>query len=121
MSVADEIPAEYLWCRDMQHGWDPDSLVSREVFNRRVERWEVWRTVRCMNCGGHKTQKLTKGFQLLRTDYDYPPDYTVEGSHGYRMNARDRALIRARSTALRGGVEKTPKPKKVQPRKKQTA
>jgi hypothetical protein len=109
MSFADDIPAEYLWCRDMRHGWDPDSLVSREVFNRRIERWEIKRTVRCLNCGGHKTQVLTKGYQLLRTDYEPPPDYRVEGSHGYRMTAKDRAQIRARSTALRGGTEKTPK------------
>ena len=107
MTLADEIPAEYLWCWDMRHAWDPDSLVSREVFNRRIERWEIKRTVRCFNCGGHKTQILTKGYQLLRTDYDKPPDYSV--SSGHRLTAKDRAQIRARSTTLRGGTEKTAK------------
>jgi hypothetical protein len=106
MSFADDIPTEYLWCRDMRHAWDPDSMTSREVFNRRIERWEVWRTVRCMNCGGYKTQKLTKAFQLLGTDYDYPEGYHVEGSLGYRQTADDRAQIRALTTAYRGGVEK---------------
>lgn len=102
MTIADEIPAEYLWCVDMRHAWNPDSLVSREVFNRRIERWEIHRTVRCMNCPKHKTQRLTKSYQLLGTSYDSPPDYRV----GSRLTARDRAQIRARSTTLRGGAEK---------------
>lgn len=106
MSYADDVLPEYLWCKDMRHAWDPDSLVSREVFNRRIERWEVWRTVRCYHCPVHKVQKLTKGFQLLRTDYDYPDNYKVQGGPGYRMTAADWAAIRARNTALRGGTEK---------------
>jgi hypothetical protein len=106
MAFIDDIPVEYLWCKDMMHAWDPDSMVSREVFNRRIERWEIKRTVRCMNCGSHKTQVLTKGFQLLRTDYEYPDDYRVPGASPYRMTVEDRAQIRARSTALRGGAEK---------------
>jgi hypothetical protein len=112
MAIADDIPAEYVWCKDMRHAWDPDSQVSREVYNRRIERWEIKRTVRCINCSTHKTQVLTKSHQLLRTDYDYPEDYRVPGT-GFRMTARDRALIRARSIALHGGISKTPKPKKV--------
>ena len=118
MSFADEIPVEYLWCKDTQHAWDADSQVTRQVFNRRLEKWEIWRTMRCDRCGTHKTQKMTKACQLLRTDYDYPDDYHVAGASPYRMTAADRAKIRARSIALRGGVEKTPKPKKVPARKK---
>jgi hypothetical protein len=104
VSFADNIPVEYLWCRDMRHAWDPDSLTAREVFNRRIERWEVWRTVRCLNCGGYKTQKLTKNYQLVGTDYQYPDGYRVEGSKGYRQTAEDLAQIRALSTGMRGGV-----------------
>lgn len=131
MGWADNIPVEYLWCRDMRHAWDPDSLTSREVFNRRVERWEVWRTVRCLNCAGYKTQKLTKNYQLLGTDYQYPDGYHVEGSKGYRQTADDRAQLRALTTSLRGGVsppstedrtaarrKPTPAKKKAQPRKR---
>ena len=110
MSIADQIQPEYLWCWDMKHAWDPDSLVSRLVFNRRVERWEVWRTVRCLNCPSYKTQKLTKSFQVLGTSYDKPPDYSVPG--GRRLTAKDRAQIRALSTEYRGGLEKEPKPRK---------
>jgi len=119
---ADEIPPEYLWCKDMRHAWSPDSEVAREVFNRRTEHWEIWRTVRCDNCGTHKTQKLDKAFRPVTSPtYDYPPGYKVEGHRGYIMTADDRARIRARNIALRGGVTKTPKPKKVQPRKRKTA
>jgi hypothetical protein len=112
MALVDEIPGDYLWCRDMRHAWDPDSLVSREVFNRYSERWEIWRTVRCFNCPSSKTQKLTKSFETIRTDYDKPDDYSV--SSGNRLTAKDRAQIRARTTAMHGGTTKEPKP----PRKK---
>jgi hypothetical protein len=123
MSIADLIPPEYLWCRDMKHSWDPDSLVSREHFNRRVERWEIWRSFRCLFCGGHKTQKLTKAYQLLGTSYEYAPNYTIDGGPGYRLTAEDRAQIRALSTAIRGGVEKPStedraEARKTTPRKK---
>jgi hypothetical protein len=111
----------------MRHAWDPDSLSSREVFNRRIERWEVWRTVRCVNCGGYKTQKLTKNYQLVGTAYDYPNGYQVEGHKGYIVSAEDRAQVRALSTALRGGVSPAStedrsaarkKPAKTTPRKR---
>jgi len=130
MSIADLIPPEYLWCRDMKHSWDPDSIVSREHLNRRVERWEIWRSFRCLYCGGFKTQKLTKGFQFLGTSYEYPPNYTINGGPGYRLTVEDRAQIRALSTTQRGGVEKPSSedrtaareaeatPKKTPPRKR---
>jgi hypothetical protein len=121
MGFAENIPVEFLWCRDMRHAWNPDSLTSREVFNRRIERWEVWRTVRCLNCGGHKTQKLTKNYQLIRTDYQNPDGYRVEGSKGYRQTAADRAQIRALTTGLRGGVSKASAEDRTASRKKAAA
>jgi hypothetical protein len=111
--VADDIPAEFLWCWDMRHAWDPDSQVTRQVFNRRIERWEIKRTVRCMNCPSHKTQIMTTAHQLLRTYYDKPPEYSIGG--GRRLTARDRAQIRARNIALRGGAEKIAKHSNVTP------
>src|SRR5690349_2359031 len=108
MSFADDIPVEYLWCKDMRfHVWDPASLVSREVFNRRTEVWEIHRTVRCFNCSTHRTQKLTKAWQPIGSfTYDYPPGYKVDGYKGYVVTPADRAAIRALSTAYRGGTSK---------------
>jgi hypothetical protein len=112
VSIADKIPEEFLWCRDMGHNWDPGSLTCREHFNRRVERWEIWRTVRCDGCGGTKIQKLTKAYQFLRSDYDYPDGYAINGGSGYRLTREERAAFRERSTKLRGGVTKQPKGRK---------
>jgi hypothetical protein len=112
--IADDIPVDYIWCWDMRHAWNPDSMVSRQVFNRRIERWEIKRTIACYNCPSHKTQVLTTSHQLLRTDYDKPEDYSIRSGH--RLTARDRAQIRARNIELHGGTQKVAKrPSNVTP------
>lgn len=110
MGFANDISPEFLWCKDKRHAWDPDSLVSREVFNRRTERWEIHRTVRCDHCGTVQTERLTKSFQRLGSPtYEHPPGYKVEGYRGYVITAKDRAQIRALSTAMHGGTTKVAK------------
>lgn len=89
MSVSD-IPEQYLWCRDVQHSWDPyNAKVSR---NRASRRNEVHQILLCTRCGALKTRMMTTAGEMLRSSYSYPEGYllTEQGP----LSPADRATIR---------------------------
>jgi hypothetical protein len=90
VSNVDKIPEQYLWCRDVQHSWDPyNAKVSRNKITRRNE---VHQVLICTRCSTLKTRMMTTGGEMLRTSYSYPEGYllTQQGP----MTPADRAMIR---------------------------
>ena len=90
MSTVNDIPEQYLWCRDVMHSWDPyDFRVSR---NKIVRRNEMHQVLRCTRCSTLKTRIMTTGGDLIRAHYQYPDGYLLK-DHG-PMTPADRAMIR---------------------------
>lgn len=91
MSFIDTIHEAFLWCRDVQHSWNPYNVtISR---NRIVRRNEVHQILLCARCGTLKTRVMTPGGEMLRSSYSYPQGYLAKDQG--RMTPTDRAMIRA--------------------------
>lgn len=88
----EDIPAEYLPCRDLQHSWAPNDV--------KVTSTHIVRTLQCRACPVKREQTLTLTGRIVRSRMDY------SGAHGYllkgvgRLTQRDRAAIRLASISL---------------------
>lgn len=90
MSIVDQIPEQFLFCRDFLHAWDPyNAKVSR---NKVTRRNEVHQILICTRCSTLKTRIMTTGGEMLRSSYSYPDGYLLT-EHG-QMTPADRAMIR---------------------------
>lgn len=90
MSGVNDIPENFLWCRDVLHSWDPyNAKVSRNKVARRREMHQI---LICTRCGALKTRTMTLTGELLRNSYSYPEGYLLK-DHG-PMTPADRAMIR---------------------------
>lgn len=71
----DDMPLEFLQCRDLQHSWDAtDIFVTQPTPN------ELRRELTCTRCGGIKAQLLDlRTFEVLSTSYEMPIGYRVRG------------------------------------------
>lgn len=88
----DDIPSEYLICRDLGHAWAPhDVKISRKY-------GEIHRVLKCRQCPTQRTQVLSIDGGLKRNKYDYPEHYTLRGVG--RLTVDDRAHIRVASTQV---------------------
>lgn len=86
----DDIPDQFLWCRDFLHAWDAyDFHVRRNAVTRRNEMNQV---VRCVRCGTIKTRIMTTSGEILRNSYQYPDGYQLK-DQGF-MTPADRGMIR---------------------------
>ncbi len=95
----EQIPDEYLICRDLCHNWQPSDVR----INRRAR--EIERVLRCRNCSTIRTQVLTLDGYLIsgQSFYTYPEQqdadadpYVLKGVG--RLSVDDRAAIRVLST-----------------------
>ncbi len=86
----DDIPDDYLLCRDLGHAWAPhDVKVSRKA-------GEIHRVLKCRNCPTERTQILSTSGFIVRSRYEYPEGYVLPGIG--RLSSDDRAHIRVSST-----------------------
>lgn len=94
----DDIPTEYLICRDLGHAWAPhDVKISRKY-------GEIHRVLQCRQCPTQRTQVLGIDGGLKKNRYEYPEHYTLRGVG--RLSIDDRAHIRVASTNVMKGVGK---------------
>lgn len=86
----DDIPEEFLLCRDLGHSWRPfDVKVSRKY-------GEIHRILQCRSCPTQRTQILELDGTIKRSRYTYPDEYVLPGIG--RMSSADRAQVRVMST-----------------------
>jgi hypothetical protein len=105
VSAIDKIPEEFLWCRDVQHSWDPyNAKVSRNTVTRRNEMHQL---LICTRCATLKTRVMTSAGEILRYSYSYPDGYLMNQQGG--MTPADRAYIRTINVkkAVKAGQEET--------------
>lgn len=88
----DDIPAEYLICRDLGHAWAPHDVKISRKFG------EIHRVLRCRSCPTERTQVLSIDGGLKKNKYEYPEHYTLRGVG--RLSVDDRAHIRVASTQV---------------------
>jgi hypothetical protein len=95
--TVDDIPTEYLICRDLGHAWAPhDVKISRKY-------GEIHRILKCRQCPTTRTQVLSIDGGLKKNRYEYPEHYTLRGVG--RLTIDDRATIRVASTqVMKGGA-----------------
>lgn len=86
----DDIPDEYLLCRDLGHAWAPSDVKISRKFG------EIHRILQCRSCPTQRTQVLSLDGGLKKNKYDYPEHYTLHGIG--RLTVDDRAHIRVVST-----------------------
>ena len=104
-----DIPDEYLLCRDLGHSWAPhDVRVSRKA-------GEIHRILQCRSCPTQRVQILDMNGYRKSSKYVYPEDmdkeatpYKLKGVGHLRID--DLAAIRVMSTnrlrsAARGGLK----------------
>lgn len=93
----DDIPEDYLACRDLLHAWTPyDARIRRaDTTGRR----EIHRVLRCSRCKTLRTQRLDMQGRILSNSYsEYPEGYLLTGTG--HLSAADRAAIRVRAVNL---------------------
>lgn len=86
----EDIPDEFLLCRDLGHAWAPyDVRVSRKA-------QEIHRILQCRTCPTQRTQILSLDGEIRRSKYDYPEGYVLSGVG--HLTVADRAHVRVMST-----------------------
>lgn len=86
----DDIPDEFLLCRDLGHAWAPfDVKISRKY-------GEIHRVLQCRSCPTQRTQILSMDGSIMRSKYEYPENYVLTGVG--RLSSADRAHVRVMST-----------------------
>jgi len=96
MSSINDIPDEYLACRDLGHAFQP--------WDVRRFRQEYERVLRCSRCSTFKTQVLDRRGYIQRSWYQYPEQQMENGHAAYvlkgigRMTVDMRAEIRVMSS-----------------------
>jgi len=91
VSTVNDIPEQYLWCRDVMHSWDPYDY--KQARNKVMRRNEMHQILRCARCATLKTRVMTASGDMLRSYYVYPDGYLLK-DHG-PMTPADRAMIRS--------------------------
>jgi hypothetical protein len=103
VSEFDEIPDNFLWCRDVRHSWEPFDV--RDYRNKVARRDEILQVLRCERCATKRIRVLGQDGGFLRSGgYDYPEGYLLK-DHG-PMTPADRGMIR------KINIEKHRKPKR---------
>lgn len=86
----DDIPDEFLLCRDLGHAWAPhDVRISRKY-------GEIHRILQCRSCPTQRTQILSLDGEIKRSRYEYPEGYVLVGVG--HLSVADRAHVRVMST-----------------------
>lgn len=86
----EDIPEEFLLCRDLGHAWAPhDVKISRKY-------GEIHRVLQCRSCPTQRTQILEMDGSIKRSRYEYPEGYVLSGVG--HLSIADRASIRVAST-----------------------
>jgi hypothetical protein len=96
--TVNDIPDQYLMCRDLGHNWLPhDVKVSRKA-------GEIHRILRCANCPTRRVQVLTLDGYRVRSRYEYPEQqdseaipYVLKGMG--HLSVDDLAAIRVQDIA----------------------
>jgi hypothetical protein len=89
MSTVNDIPEQYLECRDLMHSWQPyDAKMLRSpVTGQR----EIHRVLRCIRCQTLKTQRLTPRGDIIAHSYSYAEHYLLKGG---RLPRAERGRLR---------------------------
>ena len=86
----DDIPDEFLLCRDLGHAWAPHDVKISRKFG------EIHRILQCRSCPTQRTQILDMDGYAKRSRYEYPEGYVLRGVG--RLSVADRAHVRVIST-----------------------
>jgi hypothetical protein len=70
-SAAEDMPLEFLDCRDFRHAW--------RRYSTNLAQDGTWeRVVRCLRCGVLRTESLTRtGGRISHPRYEYPDGYLI--------------------------------------------
>lgn len=94
MSNVEDIPEQYLWCRDVLHSWVPYDVkvLKSPVTGRR----EIHRVLRCQRCQVKKTQRLSTDGTLIGggTSYNYHDAEGYLNIGGGRLTSKERGQLR---------------------------
>lgn len=83
------LPIEVLRCRANQHNWDPFDAEIQHAEDGATTLLEVQL---CPRCGTYKHRSLTVYGKIVRSWYDYPKDYLLDGLG--RLESAERDMIR---------------------------
>jgi len=89
--VLDEMPTEFVVCRDLHHSWDPYTAFKIKG------GWDD--RLRCSKCGTIRSRILDDDGFILSARYEYADGYRIKGL-GY-LSAEDRSMVRLRSVKSR--------------------
>jgi hypothetical protein len=81
--VVDQMPDEYVECRELNHLWRPYDVH----YNAKYHTYD--RTLRCYRCLTRKHQELSERGHVLRSSYSYPEDYQLKNLGRIAGDARD--------------------------------
>lgn len=75
-----DLPDQFVECRDMRHAWKVQQGF-HEVKGRGKRSRYVARTLKCIRCGGERTDVLNVStFDRVSTQYHYPEGYQIKGN-----------------------------------------
>lgn len=95
----DDIPEEFLLCRDLGHAWRPHDV---KIVGK-GRHGEIHRILQCRSCPTQRVQVLDMGGYRLRQKYVYPEDQNPDAAP-YKLRGighlsiEDRAAVRVMST-----------------------
>lgn len=90
------MPETHLHCRDYGHAWRP--FTARYVPAERAYE----QSLRCSRCKAQRHRLLDSHGSVIRSGYDYPDGYLVQGLG--RLTGDDRGLVRLAS--IRADIER---------------